>query len=98
MKFVYSPKYEIDIGSHVFPMSKYRRIAERLLREIPATKNHFLEPSPAADEDILLAHHGPYVRKLKQGTLSPEYIARLELPWSRALVEASWLCAGKNDR
>lgn len=94
MKFIYSPRYEIDIGAHVFPMMKYRRVAERLCDEIPATKSHFLEPSPATDQDILLAHHGPYVHKLKLGTLSADDIARLELPWTPALIEASWLCAG----
>ncbi len=35
-----------------------------------------------------------YVWKLKTGTLSEDEIARLEVPYSRELVEACWLAAG----
>lgn len=93
MKFFTSPKYHVDIGPHVFPTLKYQRIAERLRREIPETAPLFREPKPAADEDILRVHTPDYVRKLKTGKLSYFELQTLELPWSPALVEASWICA-----
>ena len=33
MKVVYSDKYDLNLGNHVFPSSKYRLIKERLLQE-----------------------------------------------------------------
>lgn len=93
MAFVYSPNYYADIGAHVFPMEKYRLLYERLNEEI-AKPNDFIEPELASDEEIGLAHTAQYIHKLKTGTLSREEEMRLELPYSRELVAASWLGAG----
>ena len=30
---VYSPDYQCDIGTHVFPMEKFARLRDRLLRD-----------------------------------------------------------------
>ena len=94
MAFVYSVRYYADIGPHVFPLEKYRLLYERLIREGVAGPEDFLEPEPASDEEVALVHTREYIRKLKTGTLSPEEEMRLELPYSRELVEASWLGAG----
>ncbi len=90
----YSNRYNVDIGSHVFPMKKYRLIHKRLLADGTATGEDFIEPEPATPEDALLVHTGEYVAKLLDGTLSPFEIARMELPYSPELVEASFLGAG----
>ncbi len=94
MKIIYSPKYEVDVGDHVFNMAKYRLTKERLLAHGEFTEADFVEPEPASDEDILRVHTPAYVEKLKTGTLSAEEIAGLEIGFSPALVEASWLWAG----
>lgn len=94
MQIVYSPKYEVDIGTHVFPTVKFRLVHDRLLEENLFKKGDFIEPQPATDKDIELVHTADYVRKLKEGTLSMWEIMTLELPYSKELVEASWLCAG----
>lgn len=94
MRIVYSSKYEVDIGTHVFPTAKFRLIHDRLLEKNLFKKEDFIEPQPATDEDIELVHTADYVRKLKEGTLSMWEIMTLELPYSKELVEASWLCAG----
>jgi acetoin utilization deacetylase AcuC-like enzyme len=91
--FVYSKDYYADIGEHIFPMEKYRLIHQDLLKE-GFREADFVEPEPAKDEDVLLAHTEDYVRKLKTGTLSPSEILILELPYSPDLVKASWLGAG----
>jgi acetoin utilization deacetylase AcuC-like enzyme len=41
-----------------------------------------------------LAHDRAYINKLKSGTLSREEIMKMELPFSKQLVEASMLCCG----
>ncbi len=93
MKLVYSPKYEVDIGTHVFPTVKYRLIRDRLIKEKIVTDEDFVLSMPVSIEDILLVHTKDYVHKLKTGTLSAQEIYKLELPYSEALVEASWFCA-----
>jgi acetoin utilization deacetylase AcuC-like enzyme len=75
-------------------MSKYRLTKEKLIDLGEFTDNDFVEPEPAADEDILLVHDRVYVDKLKTGTLSMREIQTLEIEYSPDLVAASWLCAG----
>lgn len=93
-KLVYHKGYDLNLGAHVFPSQKFHLIAEALLREGIATQEDFLKPQAAADEDILRVHTPEWVRKLKTGTLTASEIMRLEIPYSREAVEASWLAAG----
>jgi acetoin utilization deacetylase AcuC-like enzyme len=93
-KLVYSDAYYLPIGDHVFPAEKYRRVRDRLITQGVAEAKDFLEPQPAADEDILLVHTPEYVHKLKTGTLSPREEMQMEVPYSRDLAEAFWLAAG----
>src|SRR6202451_644734 len=93
-KLIYSNGYYLPIGQHVFPAEKYRRVHDRLLETGVAQSGDFLEPQPAADQDILLVHTPEYVSKLKTGTLSPREEMALEVPFSPELVKAFWLSAG----
>src|SRR6202050_3253254 len=93
-KLIYSDGYYLPIGEHVFPAEKYRRIRDRLLAAGVAEASDFLEPQPATDQDILLAHNPEYVDQLMTGTLSSREELELEVPFSRELVEAFWLAAG----
>jgi acetoin utilization deacetylase AcuC-like enzyme len=94
MKLVYSDRYDLNLGSHVFPSIKYRLVKEKLLREHVAEPEDFVEPPPASDDDIALVHHREYLRKLQTGKLSYLEVLRLEIPYSPELVRAVWLCAG----
>src|SRR5580698_9782651 len=93
-KLIYSNGYYLPIGQHVFPAEKYRRVHDRLLETGVAQTGDFLEPQPAADQDMLLVHTPEYVSKLKTGTLSPREEMALEVPFSAELVKAFWLSAG----
>ena len=93
MKIYYSDKYYVDIGDHPFRMDKFRMIYDRF-REDPEVSPLLAESSPAADEDILLAHTPEYLDKLERGALSPSEIMKLELPYSRQLVDAARLWTG----
>ena len=93
-QLIYSDLYDLNLGDHVFPSSKYRLIRKKLLESQLASATDFLEPQPAEDTDILLVHTADWVRKLKSGTLEPWEIARMEVPYSPELVRAVWLCAG----
>jgi acetoin utilization deacetylase AcuC-like enzyme len=94
LKLVYSDRYDLNLGSHVFPSIKYRLVKEKLLREHIAEPGDFVEPPPASDDDIALVHHREYLRKLQAGKLSYLEVLRLEIPYSPELVRAVWLCTG----
>jgi len=93
-KLVYDDRYDLNLGAHVFPSQKFRLIRDRMLAENLASPDDFLPPQPAADEDILRVHSQDYVYKLKSGSLSQTEILRMEVPYSKKLVEACWLAAG----
>jgi len=93
-KVVYHDKYDLNLGPHVFPSQKFRLIAEALVAEKIATREDFLQPEPASDQDILRVHTPEWVRKLKTGTLTASEVMLLEVPYSRELVEAVWFAAG----
>jgi acetoin utilization deacetylase AcuC-like enzyme len=93
-KLVYSDRYYLPIGEHVFPAEKYRHIHERLLMSHVAEPADFLEPKPAEDRDILRVHTSEYVYKLQNGTLSAKEELLMEIPYSYELVDAFWLAAG----
>jgi acetoin utilization deacetylase AcuC-like enzyme len=93
-KLVYHSGYDLNLGPHVFPARKYRLIHDRLLDEGFAELMDFVEPLPASDEDILRVHEPGWVQRLKTGTLEPREILRLEIPYSKQMVEAFWLATG----
>jgi acetoin utilization deacetylase AcuC-like enzyme len=91
---VWHRAYEVEIGPHVFPTRKYRLVRDRLLAACTISPADLVEPEPACDEHVALVHTAEYVRQIKTGTLSVEDELRLEVPFSPALREAAWICAG----
>jgi len=94
VKIVYSDRYDLNLGNHVFPSVKYRLTKEALLRDRVVEPEDFVEPPPASDDDIALVHHREYLRKLQTGKLSYLEVMRLEIPYSPELIRAVWLSAG----
>jgi acetoin utilization deacetylase AcuC-like enzyme len=93
-RLVYHPKYDLNLGPHVFPSQKFRWLHDRLIETGFCAEEDFIAPEPARDEDILLAHDAAWVAKLKNGTLSDHEIQKLEIPYSQQTVEAFWAAAG----
>jgi len=93
-KLVWHPGYDLNLGEHVFPSRKFRLIHDRLLFERFAEENDFVQPDPATDDDILRVHDHGWVHRLKTGTLGYAELLKLEIPYSRQMVEAYWLAAG----
>jgi acetoin utilization deacetylase AcuC-like enzyme len=94
LKVVYSARYHIDIGPHVFPTRKYSLIYERLLQTGIVQASDGVEPEPAAWNDLALVHTAEYLASMRDGTISPEAVAQLELPWSEEMVEGFRLMVG----
>lgn len=91
MRIVYSDRYRIDIGAHVFPTEKYQRLHQQL---VSSGAFEFVEPEPPDWDELALVHTREYLEKVRTGALSPEELAQLELPWTPEIVEGFRLMSG----
>lgn len=92
MKFVYSDRYHLEIGPHVFPMEKYHLLKSALTKKGIAREEDFIESPPPSLDDILLVHTREYVDDL----LALRYSYRTlysELPLTKEIVEGYFLMA-----
>ncbi|MDD5656030.1 MAG: histone deacetylase [Elusimicrobia bacterium] len=76
-RFVYSPRYAVDIGGHVFPTAKFRLTAEAV-----AERGKLVEPSEPARSDLLLAHDAAWVDKVLSCRMTLEDETLMELPFT----------------
>ncbi len=81
--FVYSPRYIVDIGEHIFPIRKFGLVAASL-----QGLGEFVEPLEPLREDLLLAHEASWVDKVLSGKMALEDEALMQLPFSPALALA----------
>ncbi len=93
-KLVYSEKYYLPIGEHIFRADKYRLIRERLLQAGVADASDFIAPEPALESEVMLVHSPHYVSKLMDGALSAREELEMEIPYSPQIVEAFMLHTG----
>jgi acetoin utilization deacetylase AcuC-like enzyme len=91
---IYSDGFYLDMGPHVFPGEKYSLVHARLLETRSASPQDFIEPKPIAREDLLRVHDPGYIDRLLNGTLDPFEIRRMELAYSKRLVDATLLGCG----
>jgi acetoin utilization deacetylase AcuC-like enzyme len=91
--FVASDRYEVDLGGHVFPTSKYRLVRLALLERGACVADDFVEPVPPTREDLLLVHTPRYVEDLALARLTPRTF-RSELPVNPTVIDAFRLAAG----
>jgi len=90
--FVYSEGYYADIGVHVFPIAKYRLVFQQLGQR-GVIGESLIEPEPASQADLLLAHDPDYVEDLLQAR-STWRTASSELPISQEIIRAFLLATG----
>ena len=93
-KLVYSEKYFLPIGEHVFRADKYRLIRERLFQHAAVDDTDFLEPQPASESDVMLVHSPHYVNKLMEGSLTAREELQMEIPYSPQVVDTFMLHTG----
>ncbi|WP_395700942.1 histone deacetylase [Aquabacterium sp.] len=72
---------------HPFPMSKYRRLRERVAAEVPGVT--LREAEPASEGELALAHTPDYISAVLGGTLPAAAQREIGFPWSEAMVERS---------
>ena len=91
--FVYSEKYTVNLGEHVFPVQKYRMVYQRLAREGLITPDNLFLPTFPERRDLLLVHTPEYLRDLESLAFSPRTMFS-EIPLTREITEAYKLFAG----
>ncbi len=86
MKAFASDRFTLPLPlGHRFPVSKYRLLRERVASEFERV--HLLEPDPATDGVLALAHHPAYVRQVAEGTLEAALQKAIGFPWSEGMAE-----------
>ena len=88
MRFIFSPKYVVNLGGHVFPTEKFALAAEALRGQ-----GDFVAPEEPSRADLLLAHTPGWVDKVVSGKMSLDDETKMELPFSPALSLAHRLGA-----
>lgn len=91
---IYTDRYVVDLGPHVFPAQKYRLLKESLLAAGVAGPEDFVEPESASEETLRLVHTPEYILRVRQGSLSWEEITLWEIPWTPEIAAAAFLSAG----
>ncbi|MBE3134311.1 MAG: histone deacetylase [Acidobacteria bacterium] len=94
MKIVYSDRYAVDLGAHVFPTAKYAGVHAALLARGLAAPADVVAPPLASWDQLALAHTRDYLEKIRIDRLSPLERAQLEIPATPPVVEWFRLMAG----
>jgi acetoin utilization deacetylase AcuC-like enzyme len=94
LRAAFSPHYSFELGSHPFPMDKYRQVYQRLRQEGTLTADAVLTPGPATEEELRRVHTADYVSRFIAGELSLREQRRLGFPWTHALCRRALYAAG----
>ncbi len=94
MRLVYSDRYAVDLGAHVFPTAKYAGVQAALVSLGLAAPADFVVPLPATWEELALVHTPDYLDKIRQGSLTEREVTQLEIPATAEVVDWFRLMAG----
>lgn len=88
-----TPQLPLPDG-HRFPANKYALLRAKLLAD-GVIEDSWLLPGPPATRDALLAcHDARYVDAIADGSIDPEIMRRIGLPWSETLARRSRATVG----
>jgi acetoin utilization deacetylase AcuC-like enzyme len=93
MHFTYSPAYIADIGLHVFPIEKYRLVAEALRESHDIPQSAFIEPEAATRAQLLRVHMERYLDDLDNCRWTPR-TSQSELPLNSQIIRMFALACG----
>lgn len=92
---VYSPDHVAPLPEgHRFPMAKFGKVYEWLVRDGVASLDQFHLPQPATEAQLALAHDPAYIRAYLNGTLDARAMRRIGFPWSERLVRRTLIALG----
>jgi acetoin utilization deacetylase AcuC-like enzyme len=95
LPIVYHPNYVVPLPEgHRFPMPKFKKLYELLIKDGVAEKTQFYAPVCPPEDWIELVHTPEYVQAYCQGTLDAKAQRRIGLPWSPALANRTCVAVG----
>lgn len=95
LPLVYHPKYVAPMPTgHRFPMMKFQKLYDLLLKDSVADPSQFHRPQRAPDKWIDLVHTPDYRYAYTTGTLDPKAQRRIGLPWSPDLADRTCIAVG----
>ena len=95
LPIVYHPDHMALLPEgHRFPMAKFGKVYNWLVRDGVATLDQFYLPQPATPEVVTLAHAPEYVRAYVEGVLDARAMRRIGFPWSAQLVQRTLTALG----
>ncbi len=87
LPLVYHPDHVAPLPpGHRFPMGKFGRLYEVLVRDGVASPDQFHCAEPATAELVTLAHNPHYVDAYLRGTIDARAMRRIGFPWDPRLV------------
>ena len=90
MQLFYTDHFVLPLPeTHRFPMLKYSRLRQRVSQSRIVESGNLRVPDAATNDQLELAHHSEYVRRVAEGELTRQEVKRIGFPWSRGLVERS---------
>jgi acetoin utilization deacetylase AcuC-like enzyme len=90
MRLYYCDHFVLPLpAGHRFPMEKYALLRDRVVEAGLGADGELCVPPAATDEELESVHDSGYVRRVRDGGLSPQEIRRMGFPWSPELVERS---------
>jgi acetoin utilization deacetylase AcuC-like enzyme len=97
MKFIYSPRYSADIGSHVFKVEKYKLIYDKLRVEGIINNDNVIEPTAPSHEQLLKTIDKEYLDDLLHARLTMRTYPS-EMPVKKDIIDVQILCCGGSYR
>lgn len=87
LPIVYHPDHVAPLPpGHRFPMAKFGRLYEILVRDGVASLDQFHCAEPATPEMLALAHDPAYIDSYLTGSIDPRAMRRIGFPWDPRLV------------
>lgn len=95
LPLVYNPDYVTPLPQgHRFPMPKFGKVYETLIRDGVATLDQFHFAEMADRAVLTLAHSPAYVDAYLSGSIDPKLMRRIGFPWSPQLVKRTCTALG----
>lgn len=95
LPIVYHPDYVAPLPlGHRFPMGKFGKVYEWLVRDGIVGLDQFHLPERAPEAWLQLAHAPAYITAYCEGTLDERAMRRIGFPWSQALVNRTCTAVG----
>ena len=95
LPIVYHPNYVVPLPEgHRFPMEKFRHVYALLLQDGVISLDQVHMPEIATAVDIQTVHDKAFVSAYLKGSIAPEAMRKIGLPWSQSLVTRTCTAVG----